>query len=78
MVEASIFIAAIIAGTTEAIKSMFPGKVYGIVTVVVALLAGVAVSLLDTTIGIVDITVAQGVMISLGAIGTVGTVKKIG
>lgn len=78
MLEATIFIAAVIAGATEAIKSLLPGKVYGLVTVLVALAVGVVVSFIDTSMGVVDVSAAEGIMIALSAIGVVGAVKKIG
>ena len=76
--EATILIAAIIAGATESIKNLFPGKVYGIITVIIALLTGIAIALLDVSIGLMDISIAQGIIFALGTIGVVGTVKKIG
>lgn len=78
MIEAALLIGAAIAGATEAVKNLMPTKVHGIVTVVVALLVGVLVAILDTKIGVVDISIAQGIMLALSAIGVVGTVKKIG
>lgn len=78
MIEAALLIGAAIAGATEAVKNLMPTKVHGIVTIVVALLVGVLVAVLDTKIGVVDISIAQGIMLALSAIGVVGTVKKIG
>lgn len=66
--ESIVLIGAIIIAITQAIKFLSP-KVTGIVTVVVALIVGVAVALVDVHIGVKDITVAQGILIALGAIG---------
>lgn len=68
MIDSAIFIGAIIIAITQAIKFLSP-KVTGIVTMVVAVLVGIAVALVDKSIGVVDISVAQGILIALGAIG---------
>lgn len=77
-ISSAVFIATIIAGSTEAVKNLFPGKVYGILTVITAVLVGVGVALLDTSMGLDNISIAQGVTIALGTVGAVGTVSKIG
>lgn len=77
MVEAVVFIGAIIAGITEFIKALSP-RVQGAVTVAVAVAVGIVVALVDTQVGINDVSIAQGILIGLGTVGVVGTVKKIG
>lgn len=76
-VQAIVFIGAIIAGVTEAIRSLSP-KVQGWVTVLVAVVVGVLIALLDKEIGVQNVSVAQGILIGLGTAGVAGTVKKIG
>ncbi len=44
--------------------------VSGVVTVIVALLVGVLVALLDTAIGVANVSVAQGILIALASVGT--------
>lgn len=75
--DAVLFVGTVIAGLTEFVKAVSP-KVQGSVTVAVAVLVGVLVALVDTQVGINDITVAQGIVIALGTVGVVGTAKKIG
>lgn len=65
----AVFIGAIIIAVTQAIKYVVP-KVNGAITMVVAMALGVIVALLDTHIGIQDISVAQGIMTALAAVGT--------
>ena len=77
MVDSVVFIGAIIAGVTEAVRSLSP-KVQGWVTVLVAVVVGVLIALLDKEIGVSNVSVAQGVLIGLGTAGVVGTAKKIG
>lgn len=76
MVDSALFIGAVIAGITQFVKLIAP-KVNGALTIAVAALVGVLVALLDTEVGVVDITVAQGIMIALGAVGVIATVEKV-
>jgi hypothetical protein len=75
-VESTIFIGAIIAGITQAIKSVLP-QVKGWVTILIAVLVGVLVALLDEEMGIIDITVAQGIMTALGTVGVMTAVDRV-
>lgn len=74
--ESTIFIGAIIAGITQAIKSVLP-QVKGWVTILIAVLVGVLVALLDEEMGIIDITVAQGIMTALGTVGVMTAVDRV-
>lgn len=74
--EAVVFIGAIIAGLTQVVKLLSP-KVQGALTVAVAVLAGVLVAILDTHIGVMDVTIAEGVFIALGTVGVVTTVDRV-
>lgn len=77
MIDSVIFIGAVIAGVTQFIKGFHP-KISGSVTIAVAVLVGVLVALLDTHVGVTDITIAQGIMIALGASGVVSGVQNVG
>lgn len=68
LVQASLFIPLLIVAITQLIKMAVP-SVVGWLTIVVALLVGVIVALIDTNIGVQDITIAQGIVYALGAIG---------
>ena len=76
MVEASLFIGAAIIGITEFIKTISP-KVSGALTIVVAVVVGLVVALIDTQIGVQDISIAQGIMTALGSVGVVTVANKI-
>lgn len=75
--EATVLIGALIIGLTQLVKYIAP-KITGWVTILVAILIGVLVGLLDQAIGVVDITVAQGIVIALGAVGTTTVAQKVG
>lgn len=73
-----VFIGTVIAGITQFIKLATPEWFSGKYTIVVAVLVGIIVALVDTHIGVQDISVASGIMIALGTTGTVATLEKIG
>lgn len=75
MVEASIFIGAVIIAITQVIKYLSPA-VKGLVTIGVAVVVGVVVALIDTQVGIKDVSIAQGILTALAAIGVHSTVNK--
>lgn len=76
MIEGAIFIGTIIIAITEAIKLLAP-KVNGAVTIGIAALVGLLVALVDTEIGVADLTVAQGILTGLSAAGVVTVAKKV-
>lgn len=77
MVESTLFIGTIIAGITQWIKLVTPDEVSGHWIVPIAALVGVAIALVDTNIGVADISVAQGVMVGFGAAGVVAVAQNI-
>lgn len=77
MVEGTVFIGAVIIALTQVIKYLVP-NVNGALTILIAALVGVVVGLIDGLIGVTDVTIAQGLMIGLGAVGTVTAAQSIG
>jgi hypothetical protein len=77
MVQSTVFIGAIIIAVTQFIKFVAP-KVNGELTILAAIIVGVVVALLDTHIGIADISVAQGVLTALGAVGVHSVASQVG
>ena len=78
MVESAIFIGTIIIAVTQFIKLVTPENISGAWTIAIAVAVGILVSLVDVNIGVTDITVAQGILVALGASGVVTTAEKIG
>lgn len=68
MIDSYVFIGSVIIAVTQAIKYVAP-KVSGVITMIVAVLVGIVVALLATHIGIAPISVAQGIMTALAAVG---------
>lgn len=77
MVEGVLFVGTAIAGVTQFVKLLVP-RVNGAITILAAVLTGVVVAMLDTQIGVVDITIAEGIMTALATSGVVGTLKQVG
>lgn len=77
MTEGAVFIGAVVVAIVDAIKSLSP-QVQGAITVLVAGLVGGLIALIDTHIGVVDLTVAAGVLAGLASAGVVGVAKRIG
>lgn len=68
MVEATLFISLVIVAATQLIKMAAP-TVVSWLTIIVALVIGVVIALVDTYIGVTDISIAQGIVAAFGAIG---------
>lgn len=77
MVDATIFIPFIIIAITQVIK-MFAPAVHGGVTILVALLVGVVLAIIDTHIGVTDISIAQGLLLAGSAVGITVAAAKAG
>jgi hypothetical protein len=77
MVDAIVFIPLVIIAVTQMVKMAFP-QITGFLTIVVAFIVGVVVALVDRSIGVTDITVAQGLVYALGAIGITAVAAKAG
>lgn len=77
MVEATLFIPLIIIAITQMVKMALP-QITGFVTIIVAFMVGVIVALVDHSIGVVDVTVAEGLVYALGAVGITAIAAKAG
>jgi vacuolar-type H+-ATPase subunit I/STV1 len=77
MVEATLFIPLVIIAITQMIKMAFP-QITGFLTIVTAFVVGIVVALIDRSIGVVDVTIAQGLVYALGAIGITAVAAKAG
>lgn len=75
--EAELFIPLIIIAITQMFKMAFK-NIHGFVTILVAFAVGIIVALVDQLIGVTDITVAQGLVYALGAIGITTAASKAG
>jgi hypothetical protein len=77
MTDAALFIPLIIVALTQILKMALP-QITGFVTILVAFVVGLVVALVDTSIGVTDITIAQGLVLALGAIGISTLASKAG
>lgn len=77
MIEGAVFIGAIVIAVTQALKSL-SDLISGPVTTLVAVGVGIVIALVDVSIGVVDVSVAEGILIALGAVGTHTVAREIG
>lgn len=77
MVEAALFIPLIIIAVTQILKMAFP-QITGFLTIGVAFVVGIVVALVDKEIGVGDVTIAQGLVLALGAVGITTLAAKAG
>ena len=76
MIEAALFFGAVIIGVTRFIKLLAP-NVNGALTVAVAVALGILLAVVDKEIGVVDISVAQGILLGFGSVGAVNVAEKV-
>lgn len=75
-VDSILFIGTAIIAVTEVIRRVIP-QVNGVITILVATIVGLVVALIDTEIGVRDISIAQGILVGLSAAGIVATAAKV-
>ena len=76
--EALFFLSVVIIALTQMVKMALPERVTGFVTILIALVMGVLVSLFADVLGILPTTIAEGIVAALGAIGITTTTSKAG
>lgn len=77
MVDATLFIPLLIVAVTQMVKMAFP-QITGFLTILVAFVVGIVVALVDTSIGVTNISIAQGLVLALEAIGIAAIAAKAG
>lgn len=77
MVEAVFFLSLVLVAVVQMIKMALP-TVQSWLTIVVAVGLGIALAFIDVHIGVTDITIAQGIVIALGAVGISVAAEKAG
>ena len=77
MITGALFIGAVIAGLTQLFKLVRDKNYTGAIVIVAAALFGALVAVIDTNIGVVNISIAEGVMIGLAAAGVVAVAEKV-
>lgn len=75
--EVAAFISLIIVAVTQMVKMAAPG-VQAWVTILVALCVGILVALLDTLVGLPNISVVEGLQFALTAVGITTVASKAG
>ena len=76
--EALFFLSVVIVALTQMIKMALPERIHGFVTILIALVVGVLVSLFADLLGIAETSIAEGIVAALGAIGITTAASKAG
>ena len=76
--EALFFLSVVIIALTQMVKMVLPERVTGFVTILIALVMGVLVSLFADALGVLPTTIAEGIVAALGAIGITTATSKAG
>lgn len=79
MIEGTVFLGAVIIGVTRFVQLVSDKETRNRAWIIVfAVIAGIVLALIDSEIGVTDISVAEGIMLALGAAGVVTTAEKVG
>ena len=73
-----IFLSVVIIALTQMVKMALPERVYGWITILIALVVGVLAAVFAPVLGLEHMTIADGVAAALGAIGITATAGKAG
>ncbi len=76
--DAVLFLSVVIIALTQMVKMAVPDRITGFVTILIALVIGVLVAVFDNALGIVDVSIAQGIVAALGAVGITTAASKAG
>ena len=76
MVEASLFIGTAVVAVTQFVKSLVP-RIQGPATILLAAIVGLLVAVIDTHIGVQDISIATGILAGLSGAGIVTVAQKV-
>lgn len=77
LVSAAFLVPLLIVAVTQMAKMALP-QITGWVTIIIALVVGVIVALVDQEIGVTDITIAQGLVFAVEAVGVAALAGKAG
>lgn len=76
-ISALVFIPLVIVAVTQMFKMALP-QISGFITILIAVVVGIIVALIDTSIGVTDVSVAQGIFLALTAVGITTAASKAG
>lgn len=78
MVEGAVFIGAVVVGITELLKRAYDRDIRGALLIVLAAVVGALVAVFDVQLGVVSLSVAQGIMAGLAAAGVYQVARQVG
>jgi hypothetical protein len=76
--ESLFFLSVVIIALTQMVKMALPERVTGFITILIALVMGVLVSIFADFLGVLPTTIAEGIVAALGAVGITTATSKAG
>lgn len=76
--ESVLFLSVVILALTQLVKMALPEQVHGWITIIIAFVMGVLVALFAPALGLIETTIAEGIVAALGAIGISSAFGKAG
>lgn len=77
MIDSTLFITTLIVALTQVLKFAHPA-VSGIITILCAVVVGILVAVFALPLGVAHITIAQGILDGLAAVGIHTLASKVG
>ena len=76
--DSVLFLSVVILALVQLVKMALPEQVHGWITIIIAFVVGILVALFAPVIGVMDTTIAEGIVGALGAIGISTAFSKAG
>lgn len=76
--ESVVFVSLAVVAVTELLKRIQAKDYQGVAVIVAAALLGALVAAFDTELGVLPLTIAQGVVVGLGAVGIHQVARQVG
>lgn len=76
--DAVFFLSVVILAITQLVKMTLPEQVHGWITIIIAFVVGVVVAILAPIIGVAEMSIADGIVGALGAVGISAAASKAG
>ena len=76
--DAVFFLSVVILAITQLVKMTLPEQIHGWITIIIAFVVGVIVAILAPIIGVAEMSIADGIVGALGAVGISVAASKAG
>lgn len=74
---ALMFLPVVIIALTQIVKEVFPDRIHGVATIVIAFVMAILTSIFSELLGLPPISMAESIVGALGAIGITTALSKV-